>query len=1170
MKKKNFQQFKFLIQVVLCGCFFIGLSGVFSGQVFAAGLRINEVMSANTQILDGYGRSSDWIEIYNNSDQPVNLAGYGLSDDSREKFKWTFPQRTIQAGGYIVVFASGSSGVDSQGNLYADFRLSDTDGQVILTSSAGQVMDSLALLEIPRNLSLGRHKDGSIQLFRNSTPGAANSIPLAAKPEFSLKGGFYSASVQVDITSATPGATICYTLNGRTPNPNSAIHSGPITISKTTTIRATAVKDGFDDSAVAGQTYFIDFDAKGLPILTISTEEENLWDPGVGIFPGQGDSPDVSPNLQRRERRPIFVEYYDTNGKQIFAQGAEIQVIGASSRHEWMRPFKISANEAVDPMHSHFEGQVLKKPLTRSRHYQVRNNNQEGIKLINYDPFFKPTLGIRNALMAELMLSDEDFEMRFDNGSTLVIINGYNFGVMNFGEKRDNSTIAANHPDIDGDDVDMIVLRDNDFEDVLIREDNTALFRDFFNVGLAEYEEVSQSAQNSGGSKGMDDFFALIQYIQSQNLNRAEAYAHVKEHLHLESFIASMAAQIIAGNIDFTTNNIAFWRHAPENNLPGPFHTYNYDFDATFGLTDSLMHMDSLSVVYYNSLFLPQLLKNPTFKNSFIRKFDQLLNGPFRPDNASAIARKLGNTLAPWIPYHLDLWASGTVDTNDWQKNVNDVITFLEIRPTEIRNYVEKFFQLKGSSDIEFSVSPAGAGEMTMITDIFESNVNNGGQFFNGIPLTIQAKPKRGYRFLHFQVGSQIITDTTYTFTPNNNLDIVAYFEKDSTAPAARIAINEIANSGDAKIFDEDGESQDWIELYNTTDSEVNLSGLYLSDDENDLTKWALPEINLAAREFLIVYASGKDRRDPAGEIHTSFGLNDSEPVILTEDDGETIVDQMTLLEIIQIQNDNSGGRYPDGSTVFKSMAQPTPGEPNTIPPKAAQILTPKHRGTINTSEVVFQWDSGVDIVEYQLNIGRKSNISRERVSDEYVYSLITTDNEIHVTEFPLDDGLIFAVLWSKTSEGNWLRSSVMTYRTQKPPAPLVTREKQDDETHIQSAQAAAFYVLPSKVITENVDQTTQAQDGVTESTPISNNDLNKSILSEAPVETSDQKDVPQASLQDLYTQVDTLLPSYAYIVMKKEVRREFRLLDLQSDAKTAVLDVDTLRFDGSTDLIAL
>ena len=91
------------------------------------------------------------------------------------------------------------------------------------------------------------------------------------------------------------------------------------------------------------------------------------------------------------------------------------------------------------------------------------------------------------------------------------------------------------------------------------------------------------------------------------------------------------------------------------------------------------------------------------------------------------------------------------------------------------------------------------------------------------------------------------------------------------------------------ELLDADGDSSDWIELYNPTDRLFGLSGWYLTDDADEPAKWRFPDgVVLAPGQFLVVFASGKDRR--AGELHTNFSLSaGGEYLALVMGDGVTV-----------------------------------------------------------------------------------------------------------------------------------------------------------------------------------------------------------------------------------------------------------------------------------------
>ena len=103
----------------------------------------------------------------------------------------------------------------------------------------------------------------------------------------------------------------------------------------------------------------------------------------------------------------------------------------------------------------------------------------------------------------------------------------------------------------------------------------------------------------------------------------------------------------------------------------------------------------------------------------------------------------------------------------------------------------------------------------------------------------------------------------------------------------AQVVINEFVAENGASATDEDGANPDWIELLNTTAADVNLDGWWLSDDPAVPMKWRIPAVTLAGRGYLVVFASGKNRANPAAVLHTNFQLSSAgESVLLTRPDG--------------------------------------------------------------------------------------------------------------------------------------------------------------------------------------------------------------------------------------------------------------------------------------------
>ena len=110
---------------------------------------------------------------------------------------------------------------------------------------------------------------------------------------------------------------------------------------------------------------------------------------------------------------------------------------------------------------------------------------------------------------------------------------------------------------------------------------------------------------------------------------------------------------------------------------------------------------------------------------------------------------------------------------------------------------------------------------------------------------------------------------------------------------SARVRISEFVASNQTGHLDHDGDAEDWLELYNDGIADVNLGGWSLTDDATDLRKWIIPEVILSADGYLVIFASGENRRTPGEELHTNFSLSKSgEYLALVGPDGATVEDE--------------------------------------------------------------------------------------------------------------------------------------------------------------------------------------------------------------------------------------------------------------------------------------
>ena len=151
----------------------------------------------------------------------------------------------------------------------------------------------------------------------------------------------------------------------------------------------------------------------------------------------------------------------------------------------------------------------------------------------------------------------------------------------------------------------------------------------------------------------------------------------------------------------------------------------------------------------------------------------------------------------------------------------------------------------------------------------------------------------------------------------------------DSSVIGPSVVINELMADNDNTLADPQGDYDDWLELHNLTDTAVSLAGMYLSDKEDEPTKWAFPEnTEIPANGYLVVWLD-EDVDDPEG-LHADFKLSKKgETVMLVDTDaqGNQVLDSITFGEQ---ETDTAFGRSPDGTGDFQ-VVRATPGAQNMM-----------------------------------------------------------------------------------------------------------------------------------------------------------------------------------------------------------------------------------------------
>lgn len=274
----------------------------------ASPLVINEVMVYN----DSYNRQPDgeyydWVELKNVSEEPIMLAEYYLSDDKDNPMLWRLPERYLDPGALLVVHCSGNSDLSTSDTVHSNFSLNSTSERLYLTSAAQQrVTDYVWLHDIFKDWTVGR-MDGQSGFFYLSSPSPwsgnrGNAYRYISDQPVSLgEDGIYNDVTSVSVELEGSGR-IFYTTDGSRPDESSAEYTEPITLDKTTVIRAINVQDGAAPSRAITLSYIIN-ENHTLPVLSLSTDSPSTFS---GIYYGKRKYYEIPANISYFEDGSSF------------------------------------------------------------------------------------------------------------------------------------------------------------------------------------------------------------------------------------------------------------------------------------------------------------------------------------------------------------------------------------------------------------------------------------------------------------------------------------------------------------------------------------------------------------------------------------------------------------------------------------------------------------------------------------------------------------------------------------------------------------------------------------------------------------------------------------------------------------------------------------------------
>lgn len=687
------------------------LIGALTAVSASAQLIINEVCSKNNAAFaDPDDDFPDWVEVYNTGTATIDLSDYFLTDSIFEPQRWRLPAMQLPAGGTKVFF----SGDPDDGPIYFPFGLSRGGESLFLFDANAQQVNSLVVPELQADHSYGPDLDGALRYFGTPTPGAANTtqafLGYAPTPQFSRAAGFHAAGSQVAIT-ATNSAEIHVTWDGREPDATCTLYTGPLWLNSTQTVKAITLLGDHLPSAVQANTYLIDEHTQ-LPVISISTHNDSLFDEVVGIYmPGPNADPEYphyGANFWEDHTIPVHVEFFEQDRTRRISQTVDLEIHGGRvSRNMPQRPFRLTARQKYGsdvmehaffpekPWLQQFTTLVLRNSGADFGLGQIRDNVWHQTALHNGLDI--DALGVRPAA---------------------VFINGQYWGLMEIRERIDKHYLHYNHG--------------ADRDDVLMMEE----------------ENISMQGDTI-------HFHDLKEYIHTHDMNDPMHFAHVDSLLDMASFKDYCALEMYAGNVDWPSNNLKYWKPSITE---GKWRYLLYDLDATMNIYGWIpIDLDSFYWVlvhragFVHAEIFRSLMENMEFRRTFLNRLADLMNTSFSAERFTAEIDAYNARVADEIPRHYQRWGRSV---GDWEEHARTIVPhFAQVRADLVRGDVVETYAFPNTASLTVDVFPPEAGTVKLNT--LSPQLPFEGVYFNGNAIDLAVQPAPGFVLDHWAYSEE-------------------------------------------------------------------------------------------------------------------------------------------------------------------------------------------------------------------------------------------------------------------------------------------------------------------------------------------------------------------------------------------------------------------------------
>lgn len=584
----------------------LSLSTLLKAQII-----ITEVMQSNIDCkMDDLNEFPDsWVEIYNSTTTMYITDKFSIGETRDATKAWVIPSVKITPKSHLLIYC------DNEANeLHTDFRLDTGKGASVYLFKNDAIIDSVIMpKKMPApNISYGRLSDNSSEWGYQTTPTPNKENcksfceEILGEPIFSMKGGVFTntKSTTLELTlpdDAPAGTEIRVTYDGSEPTATSTLYQKPISISASCVVKAKLFKEGYLSPRSTTHSYIFFPREMTLPVISISTNKEYLYDNKIGIYV-DGTYSNKKKNYEHDWRRPINLELFDQpNQESVLNQLCETRVSGAASRGCKLKSFALYSNKRFGEKKFKYEFFPDQRPgQTNFKSLVLRNAGND------FDYLY-----MRDAI-AQLSLAkytDMDYQAW---RPAIIYINGEYTGILNIRERGNANNIYTNYDEL---------------EDVDVAE----------NWGIKEGDDVNLNA--------FKEFFN----------EHGHTWDEYSKWMDLDEFINFWIMNCYFNNVDFPGNNLMMWRPRTED---GRWRFIAKDVDYILGIYNA----QGANYAYINWLYDNNFDPNTNWanKSSATRLFRRLMEDEdFKHEFTSRFAIYMGDFLNYdriwqdiWSPMH--------------------------------------------------------------------------------------------------------------------------------------------------------------------------------------------------------------------------------------------------------------------------------------------------------------------------------------------------------------------------------------------------------------------------------------------------------------------------------------------------------------------------------------